>query len=375
MREPLQDVGSASKIQIAAYGLQDVYLRGTFSPFVKKYQRATRFAKWTDAVDIPWVPGQRTSVDIPKSGDILGEIFLRVVLPPAQGTWKKCIGYTLFRRVRLILDGQEIHNYERLWYDIRDALYESKPGYDAMVGRTPVPASSARELLIPLRFLTENLGFPLAAIPRASLKVDIEWELASKVSDAPIGTIETQLLIDYYDLENPERSKLTQGTALAFESAIDSDALSYTIDSGGQVQDTPVIKVNLGNARFAVKFVAWVAYDETGPLFTYLDRPLKDVALKFNNQDRISERPADYFTVVQKYQHFSRCFPEAPGVYSFSHEATAKLPSGVADFGSLAKVYLQASVVPGNPRFKLKVFSLYYNFLNITNGTGHLIYV
>lgn len=374
-RPPTQEFGRASKIQIAAYGAQDVYLRGTFSPFVAQYKRATRFAVWTDAVDIPWVPGQRTVVDIPKSGDVLGEMFLRVVLPVIPGTWKKCIGYSLFRRVRLMLDGQEIHNYERLWYDIRDSVYAHKPGYDDMVGRTVLSGSTPHELVIPLRFLTETPGFPLSAIPRASLKVDIEWELAAKVSDIPF-VIQPQIMMDYCDLENPEKRMLTQGTTLLFESAIDSDALSYKIDSGGQVQDVDKINVNLGNVRFAVKLLAWVAYDETGAPFTYIAQPLKDVSLKFNNQDRMEARPSGYFTAVQQYQHCSRC---APGLgvhtYSFAFDATSLQPSGVADFGALAKVFLQGTVAPGNPKFKLKVFSLYYNVVTIKNGTGHLAFI
>jgi hypothetical protein len=366
-------------------GLQDLYLRGSWSPFAWAFRRATRFASWTDAVDIPYTPGQRAGVDVPKSGDILGDVWLRVTLPaipsaPVGATWKKCIGYTLLRRVRFMLDGQEIHNYERLWYDIYDKIYASKTGYDAMIGRTPLPVSKAHELFIPLRFLTETLGFPLSAIPRASLKVDIEWERTDALTTGLTLTadpgISASLLVDYYDLDTPEKIRMTQGASLAFESAIDSDALSYSVDSGGEIRDLPTVKVNLGNVRFAVKYLAWVAYDETGPLFTYLDRPLSSLSLTFNRQERMTPRPSEYYDVVQKYQHCSRCAGiEPPGVYSFAYDATSKKPSGTADFGGLSQAYLQGDVAPGNPRFKLKVFSLYYNFIDIRNGTGRLIFV
>jgi hypothetical protein len=379
-----QDTGRASKIQLAAVGPQDLYLRGRWSLFRHVYKRASRFAQWTDQVDIPYVPGQRTSVDVPKSGDVLGDVWLRISLPavpaaPAGATWTKTVGYMLLRRVRLVLDAIEIHNYERLWYDIADTLEHRPQGYDAMIGRDPVPTMrAAHELFVPLRFLTEKvLGFPLIAIPRASLKIDIEWE-ASGVLSAYTPTdpgITCQLLIDYYDVEPPERAVLTRGAWLAFQSVMDSDALSYAIDSAGAIVDTPIVRVNLGNVRFAVTYVAWVAYDETGSPLTYLDRPLDTVVLTFNKQERAARRTADYFALVQKYQHCATARGGPPGVYSFAYDTSAGLPTGSADFAGLAHAYVEGTVASGTPRFKLKVFVRYYNFLDIRNGSGYLVYV
>ena len=371
-------------VQIAALGPQDLYLRGPWSPFRHAYKRASRFAHWTGEIDIPYAPGQRTSVDIPKSGDVLGAVWLRICLPavpaaPAGAPWARCTGYMLIRRVRLMLDAIEIHNYERLWYDVADALERRPPGYDAMIGRTPPTMNGKRELFVPLRFLTEKvLGFPLIAIPRAALKLDIEWELPEKLSaytPADPG-ITCQALVDYYDVESPERAVLARGAWLAFESAMDSDALSYAVDSQGEIRDSSIVRVNLGNVRFAVKYVAWIAYDETGPPLTYLARPLENAVLTFNKQERAAKRSADYFALVQKYQHFSAARGNGPpGVYSFSYDASLKVPTGSADFAGLAQATLEGTVAPGNPRFKLKVFVRYYNFLDIRNGSGYLTYV
>lgn len=381
--------GSGSRLQLAAVGAQDLVLRGECQPFLGVFRRATRFASWTEELKMEYVAGTRTQVDIPKSGDMLGDMYLQVTLPavptaPSGAMWTKLVGYTLLRRVRLLLNDQEIHNIERLWYDLHDTLYASSGhsrGLGAMVGRTPLPMNKKHTLHIPLRLMTCRKGasrptIPLQAIPRSSLKLDIEWERPTALSPYfSGGTVDVRVLVDYIELEEPEKSKITQGTVLAFESVIDSDALSYYIDSDGLLRDTPTVKVNLGNVRFAVKYLAWVAYEETGALFTYLSRPVESVYLSFNNQDRFIARPSEYFDVLQKYQHTANTQVGPPGVYSFAFDATSRYPSGVADFGALSQVYLQAAVASGAPRFKLKVFSVYYNFLEIGGFSGKVIFV
>jgi hypothetical protein len=341
---------------------------------------------------MPYVPGTRTQIDIPKSGDMLGDMYLQVTLPavpsaPPGATWKKLVGYTLLRRVRLLLNDQEVHNIERLWYDLHDRMYVSSghaTGLDRMVGRTPLPMNKKHVLHIPLRLMTCRKGasrptIPLQALPRSALKLDIDWDSPASLSEHVLTDpgIDVRVLVDYIELEEPEKSRILQGTTLAFESVMDSDAQSYYIDSDGLLRDTPSMKVNLGNVRFAVKMLAWVAYQEEAgtPMFTYLEAPLNSINLTFNNQDRFETRPKEYFETLQKYQHTAHVTLGPPGVYSFAFDATSRYPSGVADFGALSQVFLHGTVAPGNPRFKLKVFSVYYNFLQIGESSAKVIFV
>ena len=381
--------GSGSRLQLAAVGKQDAMLRGCWSHFIYGFKRSTRSAMWTDAFKMDYTPGKRVQVDIPKNGDALLEMYLEITIPripgaPSGARWTSPLGYTIFKRVRLLLNDQEIHNFERLWYDIRDKISVSSGharGLESMIGKN-LSMAKAHVLHVPLRFLTCGRGvsrapLPLQAIPRASLKLDIEWEdtlVLSQYTPTNPG-ITVTVLADYVELEEPERTKLLKGGTLAFESAIDSDGLSYSIDSEGVVRDLPNIRVNLGNVRFAVKALVWVAYSESGTLFTYLEKPLTNATISFNNQERIVARPAEYFDVIQQYQHCARSDPGAPAVYSFAFDATSRMASGVADFGALAEVSLKGAVEPGNPRFKLKVFSLYYNFVEIGATSAKVVFV
>ena len=123
--------------------------------------------------------------------------------------------------------------------------------------------------------------------------------------------------------------------------------------------------------------LVWVAYTEIagGPLFTYLPNALGRIALLFNNQERMAPRPAAYYAAVQPYQHCTRSPLAGPGVYSFALNATSRRASGTADFGALSSSVLVAEVLPTAPRFKLKVFSVYYNFLEIQGASGRLLLV
>lgn len=374
--------GSGAKLQLAAVGKQDLYLRGEFSVWKAQYKRATRFAAWTEELSMDYRPGKRTRVDIPKSGDMLGDMYLEIRLPAVPGStqkWPALVGYAMFKRVRLLVDGHEVHNFERLWFDVYDSLYTAaghEKGLDVMVGRTPLPMSKAHTLYVPLRMLTCRPGIsratlPLQAIPRSKLCLDIEWDY---LPSGPKPTV--KVLVDYIELEDPEKSRLVKGTMLAFESAIDSDGYNYYLDSDGNVRSTTNIKVNLANVRFAVKALVWIAYEEdTNELFTYLTNPIDNVYVTFNNQDRFFARPASYFDTLQKYEHCRRAKPGNPSVYSFAFDATARQPSGVADFAALSRVDLQATVTLTTTLFKLKVFSVYYNFLEIGNGSARVVFV
>jgi hypothetical protein len=173
--------GSGALIQLAAVGKQNTFLYGKCSPFRKAYRRATRFAQWTEDAPIQYDPGKRTQLEIPKNGDILGDMYLEVRIPAITGIpadvlnpllWGKCLGYTLFRRVRFLLNDQEVHNIERLWYDLYDILNVReghRTGVEDMVGRKPLPMNSSHLLYIPLRFLTCRPGVSRAPLPLQAL--------------------------------------------------------------------------------------------------------------------------------------------------------------------------------------------------------------
>lgn len=379
--------GTGARLQLAAVGPMDAVLRGPFQTFFKAYKRATRYSMWTAEIPITYTPGKRSQAAIPKHGDLLADVYLEVTLPEVPGkTWVASVGYAMLRRVRLLLNDVEIHNYERLWYDIYDKLHTAaghEQGLSRMVGRQALSASKKRTLFLPLRLCTCRKGLPrvplpLQALATGALKLDIEFETPEVLLPGTTADpgIQIKVLCDFVELDDDERRRVLRGGMFAYESVIDSDTLSYRVDSAGALTDTPDIKVNLSNVRFPVKYIAWVAYEENnGNLFTYLPDPIKDVSLLFDNQRRLQPMSMRYFDTMHKYQHFRHLEIAPPGVYSFALDPTSRQQTGTADFGGLRSVQLQATVVSKSPRFKLKVFSCYYNFLEIKGASTRLAFM
>jgi hypothetical protein len=384
--------GTGAKMQIAALGAQDAYLRGTWSPFTEIHKRATMFSTWASSVDMPYTPGKRSQIDVPKAGDLLADVYLEITLP-AVGvgkTWNACVGYLVMRRVRLILDQHEIHNIERLWYDIYDALHTAaghEAGLARMVGREPLDASVARTLHIPLRFMTCGKGTSRAPLPlyaRTDLKLDIEFETPDVLMPGFSGSIGVAAVFEFVGLDDRDAAYFKKGVTLACESVIDSDGLNYKIDSDADVRTIPMVRVNLGNVRFAVKALVWVAYVD-GTYFTYLDGALGTVVINFNGQQRIAPRRSGYFGAAgpQRYVHFTKTARAADGigVYAFALNASSRKPSGAADLGALTEASLHAEVAAAaassspEVKFKVKVFSVYYNFVEITPTQTRLVYM
>ena len=89
--------GSGARLQLAAVGKQDTYLRGKFRPYASAFKRHTRFSAWTEELAMDYTPGRRSQADIPKSGDLLGDMYLQITLPvipqaPQHATWPALVG-------------------------------------------------------------------------------------------------------------------------------------------------------------------------------------------------------------------------------------------------------------------------------------------
>lgn len=375
--------GAGSRVQVAARGPQDAYVHAPpgspeSTTFIKAWKRATPFSVRHVEVPLEVTPGRRAVAEIPKSGDMLADVYLELRLPGGgTGTWPRNVGYALLRRVRFLVDDAEIHSHERLWLDMYDLMFTRAghaAGLASMIGRGPLSRATPHVLHVPLRLLTARKGalrsaLPLVALPRARVVVDVEFE-----SSFDSAGVRAAVVCDMVDLDDGERRMLLRPTTLLYETVVDSDGLSYRVNSDGSITDVPTIGVDLARVRFPVKLLAWVAYEENGSLFEYLADPVRDVELLFGGQNVVRSRTAGYFELVQGYSHSRVCRRGPPSMYSFSLDASSRQPSGAADLGQVTQPLLRATVRPGGPRFKLKVFALCHNFVEIRSGSARVLF-
>jgi len=213
--------------------------------------------------------------------------------------------------------------------------------------------------------------------------LDIEWEhptvLCPSLTEDP--GIEVRVVCEFADVDNIGKTQPQHEVLkMAFESVIDSDETTYRIDSDGGIRSLPSISVNLGNVRFSVKAIVWVAYrEDTGELFEYLEEPLQNARISMNKQDRTTTHGNSYYSLLQPYLYGHRSCVDGPycppNMYAFSLQAMSRFHTGSANFGALTEVSLKADIQPNTPRCKVKVFALYHNVIEIKNMTAKVLFV
>ncbi len=138
-------------LQLVAQGKQDVFLTGnpsvTWFKFV--YRRYTNFAIESQRMYFDGTPnfGQKISCLVPRNGDLLGPIFLKLTLPQlylADGVTKvgyvNSPGHALIQEISVQVGEQEIDKQTGQWMEIWSALTvdaSQRAGFQEMIGQKP----------------------------------------------------------------------------------------------------------------------------------------------------------------------------------------------------------------------------------------------
>ena len=398
----LEHMSVGSLLQLAAKGPQDLVIYGddpgglfTCSAF----RRHTPFA--IDTTDVVFPEGvffgKTSRLQIPRSGDLLGNIVLELRLPVVPGAsstdvWVDAIGYVLMRRVKFTIDATEISNTERLWYDISDRLFlkeSHKAGLHEMIGKNKtLKLNEAHTIYVPLKLFCcknhhENQQFlPLLTAPGSSIYLDIEFENFSNCVQTYSGTLpplsmECTALIDYVFLGAAEKERMiNRPHTILIETEQDAEAVTYKEMLGGGGGDARVpldsVKVDLSEVNYPVKLLAWVCYAnnalQTKTYFTYTDDITKSLLLLDGNE-RFPTQNKDYFQLLEKFYGCRRT-PAHDGVYiyNFGLDASSWQPSGHCTFGEVKMPLLQVDIGEKRSDRVIKVFVVGYKFLDIKHG-------
>ena len=408
-------------LQLVAYGAQDIYLTGNpqITFFKVVYRRHTNFA--LEAIENVFNGnprfGSRVTCQISRNGDLIHRTYLAVQLPQLTTgiQWVRHVGLKLIQDVWIEIGGQQIDKHYADWMYIWNELslpVGKKSGYDAMVGNgfattpdatTPGAGlsadSAAMWLHVPLEFwFCRNVGLalPLIALQYHEVKINIDFETFANCtragSTAPSGVDlkYASLWVDYIYLDTDERRRFAQ---LSHEYLIEQ--LQFT---GDEVVNSTSGRIKM-NFNHPVKEIVWVypmdannksqggsannwtnyttgAAAVTG---SQANQPLVSGNIQLNGQDRFFARYADYFSLVQPYQHHENIPTQTPGiyVYSFALKPEEHQPSGSLNFSRIDTAYLNmtlASGVASSTAGRCKVFAVNYNVLRIMSGMGGLAY-
>ena len=224
-------MSSGGRVQLAAVGAQDVFLTSNpqMSYFLKNYSRHSRFAMQT--MEVPFdqsaVFGKKARATLPRIGDLVREIYLKIELPELdQGIIKTLdsvtstnvnvntypgycdsVGHAVVKQATMKIGGQTIETINGDYLDIYEEMFvpvSQDIAIRELVGRTYTrtglgPASNVvyrteqgfsatgsfpRTFIVPLRFYftqDPNLAVPLCAITRQEMSIHISFEDIEKL--------------------------------------------------------------------------------------------------------------------------------------------------------------------------------------------------
>ena len=165
-------------IQLTAYGAQNIYLieNPSITFFKKVYRKHSNFACENINVQFDKIPSFRGSQisatgNIPRSGDLVRNIYLKIVIPSVTDSgsflWARNLGSEIIKNIKVLVGGNLIDTIPEHWITIWNELTlnsSMKKNFNNLIGNVPEMHSyygdkPSRTLYIPLPlFFSKDAG-------------------------------------------------------------------------------------------------------------------------------------------------------------------------------------------------------------------------
>jgi hypothetical protein len=406
-------MSSGGLLQLVAFGAQDAYISGTpqITFFRVVYRRHTNFAMesmaqtFTGTADF----GRKVSCLVARNGDLINKAYLQIDLPAltANAThtvaWSRNIGHVLIEEVNVEIGGTIIDRHYGMWFTIYNELTqtaEKEDGYNVMIGNTAsltgqaatIPAAT---LLVPLIFWfnrNPGLALPLIALMYHDVKINIQFRPSAECYEtddqvaltvAPVLQ-NVELFLDYIFLDAPERRMFSQMNHEYLIEQVQSNGPSGESFNNSSVRQ----KINFSHPTKELIWVVQLDSNVVGNVNRWVDftnngaggnpyagaNPVVEARIQLNTHDRITNRPSNYYNLLQPYYHHTRVPATGINVYSFALEPEKHQPSGSINLSRIEGVTIQMTLSTGTAPVRIYPFAPNYNVFRVTSGMGGLAY-
>ena len=427
-------------LQLAAYGAQNIYLSGNpqITFFTAVYRRHTNFAiqnvsqYFTGNADF----GQKVYCQVDRIGDLINQVFLRVILPSLEPYnyvdengnlveyfWVNSVGNALIKIIELEIGGVIIDRQFGLWMEIWSELTVpagKRAGYYDMIGKSDNPVNLGNNkglsLYMPLNFwFCKNIGLslPLISLQAQDVRIIVTFrryeELIISSDGKPINVGNSNLQIeetyfdmDYIFLEDNERKIFAKNNhqylieqVQVFATSLTSNGLRQDPTDPAKMERIPELTQNITlTFNQPVKELFWVIQNSTvlsvypyggNEWFNFSTEsykngkingtdPMLKAKLVFEGQELFGTRDAKYFRTVVPFQRHTNVPNNFIYLYSFSLTPEEFQPSGSCNFSRIDNqvLYLEISDQLIDPI--ITVFATNYNILNIAGGMAGVEY-
>ena len=416
----------AGKVQLAVTGVQDELLTGDpqTTYFLKSFKRHTKFA--VDIKDNQFDGdvnfGSSLFCIIPRKGDLIKTIFIKIKLSELSTANSHGVGYTdsicsaLIDYADLVIGGQTIERLNGEYIEIYNELFVSNSQQEALkylYGKTDSrnglgPASGTvpgdygtypRTFTFPLPFYffrNPSLAIPLHSINKQEVEVKIKLRNLNEVIVAPpsavgvpttTGTIESlscpvefvyisDVEKDFmsnkpinYIIEQLQMSRVTINPSETFKQV----ALKFVNPVKEMyfvIQDKDKVSSNIltGND--------WYNYSNSQKVTSPFNEQLDRLSLDFNGENRINNDIADplYLRSAQSMLHHTRTPTKKFYLYSFGLEPENHYPTGQVNMSRILNKILKVTTTSSTKERELRVYAKSINILRIENGLAGILF-
>ena len=412
---------SGGLLQLAAVGAQDAYL--TIDPevsfFKMSYNRHTNFSVET----IPAVFtgnttfGQKVTCTIPRNGDLVTSMFLKVglgdlnpgvtSLSDLKLYWTNSIGHAMIHEVELEIGGTIVDKQYGIWLEVWSELTQKEEklvGYEKMIGKLhdnstdlSIDDSHAHEmnLMIPLSFYfcrDIRLALPLISLQYHDVKVSFRfaditkcvWKKTGHESEpipSSCNMFSASLMVDYVFMDTDERRSMAQES---HEYLIEQ--LQYTTDNIPSGNTSSNINICFNHP---VKEFIWSIEEnttDTHPFtFSKLDannepvtfdtESFRKAKLQINGHDRMCFQDSEYYRLMVPFQRHTRVPGRNIYCYSFALKPEDPNPTGSINMSRIdnSRLILELKSTARNDRI-FHTFATNYNVLKVQSGMAGLAF-
>lgn len=347
--------------------------------------QACKVSAWAAWPELPgWRPAAGWAQAVGRGAAVR---FTRAGVAVANARWPDRLALVLMQAARLVAGDVTVHRHERLWYDLVDRLRlpdAHAAGMASMLGRG-LSAGRAHTLYLPLKFFCCRDGRAARAFlpalllsEQAPLRVELDVaaaELCAPPGVAPPASLDASLVVCAYDLQPHQRAAWLHGgqaTEILVEDAQDCDGYNYVpLADGAGVATRPDVRVQLHEVNLPTKYLQWVAYEDGGPLFSYVPDAVERATLYFDSNEREHGAGAWFAGGQHPWARAARMDAARDvGLYSFALRPAELQPSGAADLSAFSEPVFAAWLRPelAARQLHLKVFAATYNVLRFRDG-------
>lgn len=373
----------ASRASLTFLGQEDIALSSDpqVTYFKEKYEGSSLFSSRVDKVQFDndaLVPGSENSIELPRSGDLITEMYLKIFFPASITSLavEDSVATLFIEHVELYIGSTLIERiygeFIALRYDV-EVPQGKQAALTNLIGKgTSVAASN---YTVPLPFSLLKKGIPLCAFKEpVTFRIVTTKTNTFTVPPTDISEpIPAFLHVEYTYLGQKEiefirktpQIHVVQQVQLA-EFAAPLGALS--------------VRCNL-NFSNIVKELYFVIQNDSAQGYDFLAGPgpveqIGSLELLFNTTERISRDIGTplFLRVIQGMEFHTR----VPGyyfyMYSFSLDPESMRPSGGVNLSRIQNQILKLNLNPSASSRAIRVYAVNYNFLEVKDGSATILF-